>query len=294
MLFVRPDFYDEFECLAGACRHSCCVGWEIDVDAESLARYRRVPGALGRRLRENISADGQAHFILTEDGRCPFLRPDGLCTLILELGEESLTDICASHPRFYNAFPGRLEAGLGLCCEEAARLLTEGTGHLRLFAEELEGEDAAPTPLLLLRGRIFSLLSRDALPLSRRMEEAMALLGRPLPAFRPRESARFFLTLEHLDPAWPPLLQCLAQQPETAPLPEGLRHARIAEYLVYRHFAAGPEDGAAARLAFCFHALRLIAALEPLNPDALRLFSSEIEYSDENIGRICVWLEENN
>ena len=37
MLTVRPDFYDDFHCLASACRHSCCVGWEIDVDAESPA-----------------------------------------------------------------------------------------------------------------------------------------------------------------------------------------------------------------------------------------------------------------
>ena len=37
MLYVRPDFYDDFHCLAAACRHSCCVGWEIDVDEDSLA-----------------------------------------------------------------------------------------------------------------------------------------------------------------------------------------------------------------------------------------------------------------
>ena len=46
MLYVRPDFYDEFRCLADSCRHSCCVGWEIDVDAESLAYYKNIDGEL--------------------------------------------------------------------------------------------------------------------------------------------------------------------------------------------------------------------------------------------------------
>ena len=57
MIRVVPDFYPEFHCIASACRHSCCVGWEVDVDPETLARYRQVPGAFGSRLADQI--DGQ-------------------------------------------------------------------------------------------------------------------------------------------------------------------------------------------------------------------------------------------
>ena len=57
MQFIRPDFYDDFHCLADACRHSCCIGWEIDVDEESLDLYRRVPGDFGARLRRSISTE---------------------------------------------------------------------------------------------------------------------------------------------------------------------------------------------------------------------------------------------
>lgn len=37
---VVPDYYADFACIAGACRHTCCVGWEIDIDPDSLRRYR--------------------------------------------------------------------------------------------------------------------------------------------------------------------------------------------------------------------------------------------------------------
>ena len=69
MLYVRPDFYDGFRCLADACRHSCCVGWEIDVDAESLAYYKNIDGELGRELRESIALTPTPHFRLAEGTR---------------------------------------------------------------------------------------------------------------------------------------------------------------------------------------------------------------------------------
>lgn len=291
MLYVRPDFYDDFHCLAAACRHSCCVGWEIDVDEDSLEYYQSIPGELGEDLRRQIALEPSPHFRLDPDERCPFLRLDGLCRLILELGEDSLCDICALHPRFFNDYPGRTEIGLGLCCEEAARLLTEGEGPLR-FLTESDGEgDETPTPRLILREKIFVLLADDAQSLTTRMDSALGLLGQRLPAFDGAAAAAFFLTLERMDEAWTALLGKLAPAPELEPRLSQTRYARLAAYLVYRHFAAAEsETEAARRLQFCFHAVRLVCALEPYSPDALRLFSAEIEYSDENVEKICSWL----
>ncbi len=47
MIRVVPDFYPEFACIASRCGYSCCVGWEVDVDEDSLERYSGIPGALG-------------------------------------------------------------------------------------------------------------------------------------------------------------------------------------------------------------------------------------------------------
>lgn len=292
VITVRPDFFDDFRCTASRCRHSCCVGWEIDVDAETLAFYQTLEGPLADELRAEIDLKPTPHFRLVEGERCPFLRADGLCRLICEWGEDSLCDICALHPRFYNAFPGRTEMGLGLCCEEAARLLTEGRGHLRLLTEDDGEGEPEPTPLLKLREKIFTLLADDTKSLTERMRLALGLVNRPLLPFDAAETAAFCLTLERMDEAWTALLKRLAAAPPPALEPDlsSLRYARIAEYLIYRHFAPA-ESEAAARLQFCFHALRLICALEPLSRDALRLFSAEIEYSDENVEKLCAWLE---
>lgn len=297
MLTVRPDFYDDFRCLASHCRHSCCVGWEIDVDAETLAYYQTLEGPIADELRAKIDPKPAPHFRLEEGERCPFLRPDGLCRLILALGEDSLCDICALHPRFYNEYPDRTEMGLGLCCEEAARLLTEGTGHLRLLAEDDGEGEAKPTPLLKLRQTIFTVLADDENPLTERMRRALDLMDRPLLPFDAKETAAFCLTLERMDGAWTELLERLAAAPVSVSEQRlnSMRCARIAEYLVYRHFAAAETmEDAAARLQFCFQAVQLICALEPLSEDALRLFSAEIEYSDENVEKLCEWLREMN
>ena len=133
MKTVRPDFYDDFKCIADKCRHSCCIGWEIDIDSDSYEYYMGIEGKLGEDLRKNISADSEPHFCLCENERCPFLECNGLCRLINELGEESLCDICAEHPRFYNYFDDREEMGLGLSCEEVARLL-KGHNNANIIA----------------------------------------------------------------------------------------------------------------------------------------------------------------
>lgn len=295
MLTVRPDFYDDFRCLASRCRHSCCVGWEIDVDADTLAYYETLEGPLGDELRAKIDPESTPHFRLGEGERCPFLRADGLCRIIRELGEDGLCDICALHPRFYNELPARTEMGLGLCCEEAARLLTEGAGHLRLIAEDDGEGEAELTPLLILRARIFDILADDERPLTERMRFSLALMNRPLLPFHAAETAAFCLTLERMDEAWTALLKrfAAAPAPTLEPRLSSLRYARIAEYLVYRHFASAESaQEAGARLQFCFHAAQLICALEPYSGDALRLFSAEIEYSDENVERFCEWLDQ--
>ena len=124
MKIVVPNYYKEFQCIASACRHSCCIGWEIDIDSATYSYYGSIGGDIGERLKECTAVnDGQAHFILDKNERCPFLNCNGLCDIITECGEESLCDICADHPRFRNFFSDRTEIGLGLCCEAAAKLI---------------------------------------------------------------------------------------------------------------------------------------------------------------------------
>ena len=38
MQYVYPDYYPKFHCLAQRCRHSCCIGWEIEYLQENRTR----------------------------------------------------------------------------------------------------------------------------------------------------------------------------------------------------------------------------------------------------------------
>ena len=39
MKLYAPTYYKNFKCIADACEHSCCIGWEIDIDPEALEKY---------------------------------------------------------------------------------------------------------------------------------------------------------------------------------------------------------------------------------------------------------------
>ena len=145
MKLIAPDYYKDFRCIAGDCRHSCCIGWEIDVDPDKLVYYDTVTGPLGDRLKKSIDRTAQPpHFILGEHERCPFLNQEGLCDLIIGLGENSLCQICRDHPRYRSFFVGRTEIGVGLCCEAAAALILKKTEKTTLVTLEDDGICAFP------------------------------------------------------------------------------------------------------------------------------------------------------
>lgn len=118
MISLYPSLYDSFACKADSCKKTCCQRWEIDIDPETLAVYKKEEGALGEELQQWIFEGPEgAHFSFEASGYCHFLREDGLCRLVLAKGEDYLCQICHAHPRFY-AYLGDLElCGVGLACE---------------------------------------------------------------------------------------------------------------------------------------------------------------------------------
>ncbi len=137
---IAPDYYPEFHCIADQCRHTCCQGWEIDIDEASMRRFAAVP-----EIRNEIDFTGEVpHFRLSADERCPFLREDGLCRMIKTYGEGMLCQICADHPRFRNYWSDRIELGLGMVCEEAARLILSRERPARLILIDENDDESAP------------------------------------------------------------------------------------------------------------------------------------------------------
>ena len=291
MLTVYPDYYPTFRCIAGACKHSCCIGWEIDIDEESLARYQAMHDPLGERLRKNISADDPPHFVLGEGERCPFLNERNLCDLILEGGEGLLCQICDDHPRFRNFLPGYTEIGLGLCCEGAAQLILSQQEPVQLLSEgNWEEKDPDAEALLALRQQAFAIVQDRSLSIDKRMDKLLLLCQACEPG-HPANWTDVFLELERLDEGWTALLQKLGQDGKTAPVPDvpDVLWEQLLVYFLYRHFLTAWEDGdVGSKAGFAVLSVRLLRCLKGLFPEMelselARMYSAEIEYSTENL-----------
>lgn len=291
MKYVRPDYYDNFRCIADKCRHSCCTGWEIEIDRASLEFYSELQGDIGEKLRRCISIDPEPHFILDKDERCPLLNERGLCELILALGENSICDICTEHPRFYNEFSGRTEYGVGMCCESAVELLLSGSGHSVFICEDCGEEiEEAEADIFALREKVFAILNSGG-SFAKRMSDGLELLGGILPETDIPGWTGLLLSLERLDDAWTVKLEGLNGLDPGIIIEavDDIRYERIAEYIIFRYFASVDEDKRNAVLCFAWLAAVVICALDlrwGRDSENLRMFSAEIEYSDENVSLI--------
>ena len=140
MIITKPDYYNEFACLADQCEDTCCAGWQIVIDDASLEAYKKVEGEFGERLRSSIDwEEGTFH---QKDGRrCAFLNDDNLCDLYTALGEESLCTTCTNYPRHIEEFENIREYTLSVSCPEAARILLNKKEKVTFLEEEVEGEE---------------------------------------------------------------------------------------------------------------------------------------------------------
>ena len=269
---VYPAFYNDFCCKAAACGHTCCAGWEIDVDDRTLLRYRETPGPIGDKLRKCIAVTGDgAGFVLTEDNRCPFLQDDGLCELILTLGENALCDICREHPRFYAEFDDVLLTGQGLSCEAAAELLLKAPAPLPFVFDDGKTRKAAS----------FAGVCR-ALGIT--LPEGADRYDSPQGEALLTQYADVFGTLETMDPAWSGALEAALGTDAPGTLTGGALQ-NVYTYLFYRQLEKAEEYGAEVLRRFAALNTALIRRLTAtgLTPvKALTSWSEEIEYSTEN------------
>ena len=307
---LEPDFFADFRCIAGRCTDSCCIGWEIDVDEETLEQYENLPGELGEELRRSIvREDGAAHFVLGEGERCPFLDETGLCRIITALGDGALCGICREHPRFYEWFGSRVEAGLGLCCEEACRLLLDSDRPLNFVETEdsahdepFDGDPELLRALEPVRARAFAILQDRSRPFFDRLRRFAAYLTNvqdELDGFPPAqeteqaelpdEDALLALCrrMEPMNDGWPHLVARMETPGTPADVPDWV-YERAAVYLTYRWLLKAAFDGdvlGKAMLVTAFLCLlrRLLdSGTVSSAAEGLRLLSRQIEYSEVN------------
>lgn len=138
MTLHYPDIFEQFRCTCCECKDNCCrIGWDIEIDEKTLSFYKQQGDDLSKRIIENICEEDGAHY-MSHEGGCPFLTEKGLCSVQLRYGEEHISDICREHPRFYEWFGDYKEAGVGLSCEETARLFTVHEKPVLFTEKEIE------------------------------------------------------------------------------------------------------------------------------------------------------------
>ena len=89
MLYVRPNYYDEFKCVADRCEAACCAGWQIVIDDRSLERYKKIRGKFLWRVLSSVDWNKKV-FRQDKEKRCAFLNEHNLCDLYSACGEKEL------------------------------------------------------------------------------------------------------------------------------------------------------------------------------------------------------------
>lgn len=142
MHYSKQDDYDKFKCIAGECPSSCCKGWEIIIDDESIEKYKAVESSFKERIQSSINMDEEC--FIQHDGRCAMLNDRDLCDLQLNLGEEMLCYTCGMYPRHVEEFDEVRELSLSLSCPEAARILITRDTFLEFVEYDTDEEEDDP------------------------------------------------------------------------------------------------------------------------------------------------------
>jgi len=184
MRYTKPHYFDDFKCVAGDCQDTCCAGWQIMIDDDTLERYGEERGAFRKRLMDGI--DWQEGSFFQCGGRCSMLNEHNLCDLVIALGENALCETCGRYPRHVEEFEGVREWSLSLSCPVAAHMILESEKTAQLIT--VEDEDGDPlweefeefdtflfTLLEDARGVLFQMLENREISLEERMKRMLRM-----------------------------------------------------------------------------------------------------------------------
>lgn len=304
MKVIAPSYYNKFHCKASACRHSCCVGWEVDIDDDTLLLYDSMTAPIGDRIRLSIDRTDVPHFKLDKEGRCPHLSASGLCNIITECGEGALCQICRDHPRYRNFYDGVTELGLGLSCEEAVRLALSGDNRGGFWVADTEDMVNATyfadypyeifseedKPFSKEKKRLLSFVTDRSINIKERLAKLLQIKADA------SEIKTLLLSLEILDPKWRTRIEALSAENFSRDLSNfPIYIEKILSSLIFRHLNLESFYSTSVLASFAALSAEIVVALSKTEKDisdALRAYSAEIEYSTENKERVLDFIEE--
>lgn len=173
MMIVKPDFYDKFACIAKECDFTCCQEWKIAVEDDTADKWKQTPTPAGtksrrKKLEQFTQYKDGTRVISLENHVCPFLNEDKLCRLVMQYGDEMLSETCQVFPREKHEFGERVEHILMPCCPAVVDLLNESK-KFSLIESGLEHQNNL---LFRIRGLLMEIVADENMS----CEEAMLVV----------------------------------------------------------------------------------------------------------------------
>ena len=289
MISLYPTIYHTFQCKADRCENTCCQLWTIDIDETTAERYHTMTGPLGERLRQAITVDDEgSHFVFSKaQPMCPLLNENGLCKVVLELGEEGLCDTCHMHPRFYKYIEDLELCGVGLSCEATVELLTEDAqSDWVIFTIEDDQGEFSPDERLTIQN-IFELLALDI--------DSSYFQYSPNPDVQYYEKLlTLYGTTEPIDEEWTVQINTLSHDIEkliTAVQSYIANHDmdlfnKVFQYILYRQIDMLADYSLEAILSYARDGVEYIlitSAIEGSPLKQIARWSQQIEYDEDNV-----------
>ena len=293
----------KFNCIAGECKHTCCAGWEMQIDEQSLSKYKNDNSCFCQTLKDRINFK-KSKFKTDKSGRCAFLNKDGLCEIIINLGEGALCQVCTDHPRFRSFFNDRIETGLGFCCEEATRIILSFEDKIQPVLVKDDGKeqplDFNQKNVLEFRENALDILQDCSVSINDRVQKLLLSCRANLTAQDFKRVVKTFVRFERLDGSWNKRLKSIAKKPVDFKIQEDLGEycLRFLTNGLYRHLSSAEDTmWVRARTVACLLLWWVIQSiiLQEQNGkedkfglvvDVVRACSSEVEYSQKNLDRL--------
>ena len=297
MILCTPEFYKDFKCIAGECPDSCCQGWEVDADEESLEYYKTLDGEIRARIDSVLDTDefGNTIFRLAEKKRCPFLNAENLCDMHIAIGGEHTPYTCRMFPRFINDFGGRRELGVSFSCPVASDMmfaLTEPMGFTEEqndLPPELNEIDAQTYYFLFnARKKAYEIIFDRSLPINERLlilldyaeELQQELDDYPKPT-DDIDIFDVFKNPELINPEWSEKVK----NGKIRPVANEIFNENIAAYFIFRYFLTACEDYDILSKVKMAAVGVLITSFFGGDSWTIHLWSKETEHSQYNMDR---------
>ena len=297
MILRTPSYYKNFKCIAGACPDSCCQGWEVDADIQSLDYYKTLSGDIRKRIDSVLDSDefGNTIFRLADRKRCPFLNNENLCDMHIAIGGEHTPYTCRTFPRFINDFGGTREMGISFSCPVASDMIWEQKEPLR-FDDELNelppelNEIDAQTYFYLTKARkkAFEIMQNRVIPIHQRLinlldygAEIQKDLGEYIEGNDGIDFFDVFHNPELINPEWTEKID----NAKIRPVSDEIYNENIACYFIFRYFLTAVHDyDVLSKIKMAVIGV-LIGAYFGEDSWTIHLWSKETEHSQYNMDR---------